>query len=164
MKKLGLIIFFITIIFLNGFTQDIFPVQYRLEKQSMSTPMSPIEDIFFGNSYYTKPINVKFDGAILNMYYDNGATFVNKELTKVKTDSEYEDNILLMETFIYTDNSNPSDTILFVVDYEVSYMQVILTTKNSMGEKIGYTSYRAFVEEEKLAAYRKSKEVELALN
>ena len=164
MKKVELIVVLIVVFCLNAVSQEIFPIDYRVEKQSMSTPMSPVEDIFFNSSYYTKPVNVKFDGKLLHMYYDNGGTFVKKNLSKVTQDAEYEDNSLIMETFYFVDDSNVSDTLLFVVDYDVAYLQMILPTRNSKGEKIGYTSYRKFVKGEELASYRKSKEEELALN
>lgn len=151
MKSLKLIIFFIVIFSLKGFTQEIFPVNYRIEKQSMSTPMSPVEDIFFNSSYYTRPINVKFDGTLLHMYYDNGATFTKRNLTKIDSEAEYEDGNLIMQTLYYTDNDNVSDTLLFIVDYDVAYIQMVLPTKNSKGEYIGYTSYRKFVKEGELA-------------
>lgn len=151
MKLFKLIILFTIIFSLNGLAQEIFPVSYRVEKQSMSTPMTSVEDIFCNSSYYTKPVNVKFDGSQLNMFYDNGATFTKRELTEVDVDAEYEDEDLIMKTIYYTDNNNVSDTILFVVDYDVAYIQVILPTKNSKGESIGYTSYRKFVNEEELA-------------
>lgn len=160
MKAIKLIILFTVIFSLNGLAQGMFPVSYRIEKQSMSTPMTPVEDIFFGSSYYTKPVNVKFDGSLLNMHYDNGRTFVNKNVTKINNESYFEDDVLLMETFLYTDNENVSDTILFIVDYEVNYFQVVLTTKNSQGEKIGYTSYRKFVNEEDLT-FKNEREITL---
>lgn len=150
MKTLKLFTLLIIISSINGFAQEMFPVNYRVEKQSMSTPMTSFEEMFFGRSYYTKPVNVNFDGEQLKMAYDNGATFINKNVTKVDNTADIYDGELVLETLIYIDNENKSDTILFIVDYEVAYLQVVLTTKNSSGENIGYTSFRTFVSPEDL--------------
>lgn len=145
MKNLLLIL--ILSLSLNGFAQLNLPVKYRVEKQSMSTPMSPIEDIFFLGSYYTKPINIDFDGNILLMKYDNGGVFTEKNVTEINRELESDDDEnIILETIYYTDNSNLTDTILFVADYEVGYLQLVLPIRNSQGEKIGYTSYKQYVE------------------
>jgi hypothetical protein len=145
-----------TILFsISGFAQTSnAPVKFRVEKQAMSTPMTEIDDVFFMSYYYTKPVNVEFDGKMLNMYYDNGRTFTKRELTEIDRYSEMEDQNLAMETIIYVDNNNPSDTIMFVVDFNVSYMQVALPTQNASGEYIGYTSYRQFVDNSQLAYFQ----------
>lgn len=96
-------------------------------------------------------MNVDFNGATLKMYYDNGAVFAKKEVTEVNRDEEFEDGKLSIETIFYTDKANVSDTISLVVDYNVGYIQVVLPTTNKTGEYIGYTSYRQFVEADKLA-------------
>lgn len=151
MRTINLIAFFTFLFCLAGFSQTELPVKFRVEKQSMSTPMSSLEEMFFGNSYYSKPINVKFDGSVLNMYYDNGSTFAKKNVTEVNRNAEYEDGALTLETILYTDNANASDTISLIVDHYVGYVQVVLPTKNSKGEYIGYTSYRKFTKESELA-------------
>ena len=151
MKYLGLVLLVIVTFSLKGFSQVKFPIEYRVEKQSMSTPMTILEDALFLRSYFTRPVNIKFDGTRLNMVYDNGETCLKKDLTRVNREEEYEDNELSIERFYFTDNSNVSDTLMFVVDYEVGYVQFILPAKNSKGEKLGYTSYRKFVKEEDLA-------------
>jgi len=117
----------------------------------MSTPMTELEDIIFTNYYFSRPVNVKFDGSLLNMYFDNGETFIKKNVTEVNRDAEYEDGNLILETILYTDNTNVSDTISFVVDYSIGYVQVILPTKNSKGDNIGHTSYKKFVKGNELA-------------
>ncbi len=144
MKTIKLIVLLTLVFCLNGFSQTKFPIQFRVEKQAMSTPMTTLEEVFFMNYYVTKPVNVKFDGSVLNMYYDNGTTFVKKNLTKISRNEEHEGGALKMETILFTDNNNISDTISFVVDYEVGYVQVIMPTKNSKGEYVGYTSYQEF--------------------
>ncbi|MFA9390328.1 MAG: hypothetical protein ACERKD_10990 [Prolixibacteraceae bacterium] len=151
MRLFTLIILFTILFGINGIAQIKFPVEYRVEKQSMSTPMSLVEDIFFLNYYYSRPVNVRFDGANLDMFYDNGASVAKKELTKVNHTAEYEEGVVSLETFYYTDKTNVSDTILFVVDYNVRYVQMILPTKNSKNENIGFTSLRKFVNVEELA-------------
>jgi hypothetical protein len=151
MKALRITILFVLFFGLQGFSQVKLPIQFRVEKQSMSTPMSVLEDVLFANTFYTKPVNVHFDGFRLNLTYDNGATYVKKELVKVTKEEQFEDNMLAMETFIYTDSSNPSDTILFVVDHNVGYYQVILPSKNSKGEYYGYSSFKKFINEDNLA-------------
>lgn len=135
----------------KGFSQVKLPIEYRVEKQSMSTPMTLLEDVIFVNPYFMRPVNIKFDGSQLNMYFDNGATFTKKNVTKVDSEVEYDDDAISVVRDFYTDNSNVSDTILFVVDYNVGYVQVVLPTKNSKGEYVGYTSYQKFGMEEELA-------------
>jgi hypothetical protein len=150
-RTIKLIALFILVFSLKGISQTKFPVEFRVEKQAMSTPMGLLEDMFFINYYYTKPVNIKFNGSILNMYYDNGGTFVKKNVTEVNRNTEYENNKLAIETILYTDNENSSDTISFVADYNVGYVQIILPTKNSKGEYLGYTSFRKFTKENALA-------------
>lgn len=152
MKVLKLIILIITLSGINGYAQTQLPIKYRVENQSMSTPMTTLDEIFFDSPYSTKPLNIQFDGSQINMYYDNGLIFSKLNVTKVDNDSEYEDGVLLSERFIYTDNSNVSDTILFVVDYTVGYVQLVLPTKNSKGDYWGYTSYRKFMPVNELAS------------
>jgi hypothetical protein len=144
MRTIKLIVLFILIFCLNGFSQTNAPIEFRVEKQAMSTPMSLLEDMFFINYYIAKPVNVKFDGSLLSMYFDNGASFTKKSLTEVDRSAEYENNSLSLETILYTDNANVSDTISLVLDYAVGYVQIILPTKNSKGEYVGYTSYKNF--------------------
>lgn len=129
---------------LNGFSQAKMPIEFRVEKQSMSTPMTSLEEMFFGNLYYAKPVNVKFDGKTLAMNYDNGASFIKKEVSEVNRNAEYEDGNVIAETILYTDKANVSDTISLIVDYYAGCLQVVLPTKNSKGEYIGYTSYKNF--------------------
>jgi hypothetical protein len=144
MKRIILIAFFTLLFCSMGFSQTKLALQFRVEKQAFSSPMSSLEDMFFGNSYYSKPVNVKFDGSILNMYYDNGASLAKKNVSEVNRHVDYEDGALILETILFTDNNCISDTISFIVDYYVGYVQVVLPTKNSKGEYIGYTSYRNF--------------------
>ena len=151
MKYLKLAILFTILFSIKGFSQIKFPIEYRVEKQSMCTPMMMLEDVLFVHSYFTKPLNIQFDGANLKMTYDNGESFISKNLTQVNHTAEYEDNELSLESYYFTDNSNASDTLMFVVDYGVGYVQFIVPTKNSDGNNIGYTSYRRFVKDENLA-------------
>jgi hypothetical protein len=148
-------IIFIAILILvfcsTAFSQKKLPVEFRVEKQAMSTPMTALDEVLFTNYYFSKPINIKFDGSLLNMYFDNGATFVKKNVTEVKRNSEFEDNRLATETILYTDIKNASDTISLVVDHTVGYVQIILPTKNSKGEYVGYTSYCKFAKDNELA-------------
>jgi hypothetical protein len=133
-----------------GFAQVKFPVEYRVDKQSMSTPMTPLEDIIFLNSYHTRPLNVEFDGSRLQMFYDSRQLHLRKEVAMVNREVEEDDGELIFERYIYTDKNLASDTIQFVVDYEVGYVQLILPAKNSKGENIGYTSYRQFIKNDQL--------------
>ena len=145
MKILILTFLFTSLFYLNGFSQSNLPITFRVEKQAMSTPMSSLDEIFFMNYYYAKPINIKFDGSLLKMNFDNGATFVSKNVTEVDRNIEFEENKKTMETILYTDINNASDTISLVIDYNVGYVQIVLPTKNSKDEYVGYTSYRHFV-------------------
>lgn len=151
MKTLITILLFTLLFNLKGYSQREFSLDYRVEKQAMSTPMTEVDEIFFMNYYYAKPVNVTFDGATLHLFYDNKATFTKRELTEVDSEVEKEDNRVIMETFVYTDNNNPTDTVLVILDHEVGYVQVVLPTKNSKGEYVGYTSYRQFIEKSNLA-------------
>jgi len=153
MKAIKLIAILTLLFTLNGFTQT--PIKFRAEKQAMSTPMTTLDEMFFMNYYIAKPVNVNFDGSVLNMTFDNGATFAKKDVTEVNRNSEYEDNTLALETILYTDNNNVSDTISLVIDHTVGYFQLVVPTKNSKGEYVGYTSYQQFdpslVKENRLA-------------
>ena len=120
------------------------PIEFRVEKQSMSTPMTSLEEMSLGNSYYAKPVNVKFDGSFLSMNFDNGVSFVKKNVSEVNRNAEYENGNILSETILYTDKANASDTISLIVDYYAGCVQVVIPTKNSKGEYIGYTSYKNF--------------------
>lgn len=151
MKTLKLVALFTFFICSIGFAQTKLPVEIRVEKQSMSTPMSAVEDIFFMNYYMAKPVNIKFDGSILNMYFDNGASFSKRNVTEIDRNAEYENDKLAIETILYTDNANVSDTISLVVDHSIGYVQLVLPTKNSKGDYIGYTSYKKFVTDNQLA-------------
>ena len=117
MKAIKLIAILTLLFTLNGFTQT--PIKFRAEKQAMSTPMTTLDEMFFMNYYIAKPVNVNFDGSVLNMTFDNGATFAKKNVTEVNRNSEYADNTLALETILYTDNSNVSDTISLVIDHTV---------------------------------------------
>lgn len=134
-----------------GFAQTKFPISFRVEKQAMSTPMSPVEDMFFIRYYDTKPVTLKFDGSHLNMYYDNGTAFKKYNLTEVKRNKELENNVVTTETILYTNNENVSDTISLVSDFNVGYIQIVLPTQNSKGEYIGYTSFQKFIKPDALA-------------
>jgi hypothetical protein len=151
MRTITLIILATLAITFRANAQIKFPVEFRVDKQSMSTPMTDLDEVIFLRSYYTRPVNIIFEGTHLNMFYDNGETFAKKNLTVVDHEMEYEDNKLALERYIYTDDKNSTDKILFVVDYNVGYVQVILPTKNSKGENIGYTSYRQFISINELA-------------
>lgn len=151
MKFLKLTLLLIVTLSLNGVAQNIFPVEFRVEKQSMSTPMTTLEESFFMHSYATRPVNIEFDGQLLNMYFDNKVSFVKEGVTPVDKEVETEGNDVLVEKYYFTLNSNASDTVMFVVDYEVPYFQVILPTKNSKGDYVGYTSYKEYIDTEKLA-------------
>lgn len=148
---INLIILFAIVFAFKGYSQDIFPIDYKIEKQAMSTPMTNLEEIFFNSSYHTRPINIKFDGSILNMHYDNGVTFINKQVVEVESNANFDEDEETIKRRFFTFNDNTTDTLIFVVDYEVNYVQIILPTQNSKGEKIGYTSYKKYVKKEELA-------------
>lgn len=151
MKSFSILILFVVLFNLNGISQSIRPLSYRVEKISMSTPMTTLDEIFFMSYFHAKPVNVFFDGKDLKMTYDNGATLTKKEVTEVSRDEDTDDGQILMETILFVDNSLTTDTITFVMDYEVGYVQIVLPTKNSSGENIGYTSYRQFIDQAQLA-------------
>lgn len=144
---------FILFIFVTSasFAQDLLPIKYRVEKQSMSIPMSDLEETYFESGYYSKPITVDFDGVVLNMFYDNQSTFIKKAVTEVQSNADFDEDEEFIKRHYYTMNDNVQDTIMFVVDYEISYVQLVLPTKNSKGEKVGYTSYKKYLGKEELA-------------
>jgi hypothetical protein len=151
--KTNLIIAFFSLMFCTtGFSQAKLPVEFRVEKQSMCTPMGLLEDVIFTNYYISKPVKVKFDGSFLNICFDNGAAFVKKNVTEVKRNAEYENHNLAFETILYTDKANASDTISLVIDHSIGFVQLIVPVKNSKGENIGYTSYKKFEKEDQLAS------------
>jgi len=97
-------------------------------------------------------MNVKFDGTTLDLYFDNGMTFAKKQVTEVRRNAESENNEVTLETILYVDNSNVSDTISYIVDHTASCVQIILPSKNSKGEYVGYTCYKQFIKENQLAS------------
>ncbi|HKK81466.1 MAG TPA: hypothetical protein VJ909_04415 [Prolixibacteraceae bacterium] len=149
MKLKVLSILFFVSIAISSFSQSYFPVQYRVEKQAMSTPMTPLYDVFFDNYFHAKPVNVDLDNSVLKLIYDNGRVFAKKEITKVDYIREEYEGELEYERFFFTDNDNPTDTITFVVDHLVDCYNVIVPEKNSKGENIGYKSFRYFVDDDK---------------
>ena len=128
------------------------PVMFRVEKQALSTPMTEIDEVFFNNYFIAKPVNVKFDGNVLNLFFDNGTSFLKKELEEVKVEKSLEGEELTQEIYYYSDKTNPSDSYSLVIDYMVGYVQLVVPTKNSKGEAIGYTSYKKFNKENELAS------------
>lgn len=151
MKLFALTILAIIIFSLDGHSQVQFPLEYRVEKQAMCTPMEPLEDVLFRHPYYAKPVTVHFDGENLKMLYDGGAAHLYKKISKVNYESEFEDDKLALEKIYYCDRNTATDTFLLVVDYSVGYVQFIVPTKDSTGENIGYTSYRKFMKTNELA-------------
>lgn len=152
MKAIIFIAIFILTLVSTAFSQTKLPVAFRVEKQAMSTPMGLLEDVLFTNYYFSKPVNVKFDGSLLNISYDNGASYLKKNVTEVKRNAEYDDDNLALETIFYTDKTNAADTISLVIDHSIGYVQVIVPAKNSKGENIGYTSYKKFGKDDQLAS------------
>ncbi|MDA3930883.1 MAG: hypothetical protein PF541_18190 [Prolixibacteraceae bacterium] len=151
MKVFKLIIVLIVLFNCKGFAQEVFPVQFKVEKQAMSTPMSVMEEMFFNSAYYARPINIQFDGVQLNMFYDNNRIVKKENVTQVESNADFDDDQDVTKRFYYTIDNNVSDTIMLVVDYEIPYVQLVVPAKNSNGEKIGYTSYQKFVKYEELA-------------
>jgi hypothetical protein len=151
MKTLKLIAIFTLFFGSMGFAQTKFPVDFKVEKQSMSTPMTSLDEVIFSNFYLAKPVNIKFDGSNLSMSFEGGASLLKTNVTEVDREADYDDDNLIQEKILYTDNNNTSDTISYVVNYTAGYVQLVLPTKNSKGEYIGYTSYRKAVKENELA-------------
>lgn len=112
------------------------PIKFRVDKQAMSSPMTPTDEIFFGSSYNIKPVNVNFDGEILIITYDNGSIFkqMNLSLVNQKDFSDY-------ERYFYIDPKMPSDTIIYESGYMIGYVKIILPTKRESDDYYGYTSY-----------------------
>ena len=151
MKSFKLLIIFSLLFCLNGFSQSIRPLSYRVEKIAMSTPMTTLDEMFFMNYFHAKPVNYNFDDKDLKMTKDKSRIMKNKEVTEVSREEDTDDGQILMETILFVDNALTTDTITFVMDYEVGYVQLVLPTKNSSGENIGYTSYRQFIDQAQLA-------------
>lgn len=146
--------FFLIILIIVGFlgqAQDLLPVEYRVTKQSMSIPLTPIREAVFIHRYAEKPLNVKFDGSLLSMKYDDQKVFKHETVSKVDEYIENSNGKLLYEQYFYTLNSNTSDTISLVIDHEIPYIQLILPSKDSRGVKTGYKSYRIFSNLKELA-------------
>jgi hypothetical protein len=135
----------------SAMAQTKFPVNFRVEKLALSTPMTTLEEVFFNNYFIAKPVNVKFDGTVLNLCYDNGSTLAKTNVTEVNRSKSFEDDALTQETIFYTNDTNVSDTISLVIDHAVGYLQLVVPSKNSKGESVGYTSYRKFINKEELA-------------
>ena len=129
---------------MNSFSQSYFPVKYRIEKQSISTPMTPLYDVFFDNYFYIKPVNIYLNDSVLNILYDNEKVHISKKLTKIDYIRKEYNNELEYEYFFFIDNDILKDTILFIVDHLVDSYNIIFPVKNSKNKNIGYKSYRYF--------------------
>ncbi len=151
MKTIAYILFFISALSINGYAQIKLPIKLRIEKQAMSTPMGPLDEVFFSNYFDSRPINIKFDGSLLNMEFDNGTLFQKIDVSMVKQDLEIEEDQILTEKLIFINKQNFSDTISLVIDHQFGYVQFIIPTKNSKGDYWGYTSYRQHVNLDELA-------------
>lgn len=142
MKKL----FIILLLFINLNCVAQLSVKFRTEKQSMSTPMSTIEDVEFGSKYYTKPINIFLDFNNIKMTYDNDNIFFNSNIILVNKSQYEEDNIIVYDRYLFVVENNPIDTIIFEIGYMVGYVSVALPTKNKLNEYVGYTLYTEYNE------------------
>jgi hypothetical protein len=150
--KFFIVILFTFILSVNGFSQVKFPIEIRVEKQAMCTPMGPIDEAFFTNYYIMRPVNIKFDGSQINMVFDDGTIMQRLKVKKVRQDAEVEDNQIITEKITYTSNSNSSDTISLVIDHQFGMVQFIMPSKNSKGGYWGYTSFRQYINQGELAS------------
>jgi hypothetical protein len=152
MSKFFLISLFTFIIFSTGYSQTKLRVEFRVDKQSMSTPMSFLEDAIFTNYFYSRPVNIKFNGSNLDMYYDNGETFIKKNVTEVAHNKEYDNDRVSFETILFTDKAIATDTITYIIDHSSGFVQIILPAKNSKGDNVGFTSFKKFTKGNELAS------------
>ncbi len=141
MKAIKIIVLFTLLFSLKGFSQSEISFTIRAEKQAMSTPMTPLYDVFFVNYYYSRPVNIELNGSNFRMYYDNGATVTKKEIIEAHREKEVYNNKVEFETIYFTNKQDVTDTVSVQIDYSAKYIQVVIPTKNSEGEYIGYTSY-----------------------
>lgn len=145
MKILKLLALFTFVFCMTSVAQT--AVKFRADKQAMSTPMTTLDEVFFVRYYSARPLNINFDGTVLNMTLDNGTSFAKKNVTEVKRNSDFEDGQLRMETVLYVDNANTADTISMVTDFQIGYVEIVVPTQNAKGEYIGYTSFKNFDKE-----------------
>lgn len=139
-------LFIILLLFMNLNCVAQLSVKFRTEKQSMSTPMTTIEDVEFGSKYYTKPINIFLDFNNIKMTYDNDNIFFNSNIILVNKSQYEEDNIIVYDRYLFVVENNPADTIIFEIGYMVGYVSVALPTKNKLNEYVGYTLYTEYNE------------------
>lgn len=139
-------LFIILLLFINLNCVAQLSVKFRTEKQSMSTPMTTIEDVEFGSKYYTKPINIFLDFNNIKMTYDNDNIFFNSNIILVNKSQYEEDNIIVYDRYLFVVENNPADTIIFEIGYMVGYVSVALPTKNKLNEYVGYTLYTEYNE------------------
>ena len=139
-------LFIILLLFINLNCVAQLSVKFRTEKQSMSTPMTTIEDVEFGSKYYTKPINIFLDFNNIKMTYDNDNIFFNSNIILVNKSQYEEDNIIVYDRYLFVVENNPVDTIIFEIGYMVGYVSVALPTKNKLNEYVGYTLYTEYNE------------------
>jgi len=148
MKKYFLLLIFI-IIGLNLKAQTNLPINFKSIDQSTAKPEEDGE-LYFMQYYIAQPINIYFDGSILNMYTDKGRTII-KTNVKSYTKTEINDEELVEKWTLDVskgDSITRYDTIQIIIDHRFKWLQyqVILPTKDKYGEN--YTSYRKFSSDE----------------
>lgn len=151
MKKITLLFLLFMISFI-GLSQVNIPIKFRTTEQSVTTLDDEDNELYFFNYWSSKPITVNFNGYVLYMYTDKGATYLKKDIKSVDKKIDYDNsnnvNFEKWTLIAKSDSVSRYDTMQIIIDYRYKYIQyqVILPTKDKYGEN--YTSFRKFSSDE----------------
>jgi hypothetical protein len=142
MKKTILLLFLLLSMFCFSNTV-ITPITFKADKQCVTTPDNG--ELYFFNYFYTRPIEVYFDGLFLIINYaNNNSVFLKKKVKSfTKTIETYNEGNIekwLIDISENEENKNRYDIIEIIIDHRFKIYQIILPTKDKYGEN--YTSYR----------------------
>lgn len=121
------------------------PIKFKTVEQGTAKPEDG--ELYFMTFYYSKPINVKFDGKTVSMIYDNGRAYLKKKVNTFDEIKKYDDNKLIL-TYILDVSTDTiktrDDEIKIIIDnrFNVPNRQIIVPTNDKYGDN--YTCFRRF--------------------
>ena len=149
MKTIKFIIL-LSILSISGFSQVITPIKFKATQMSVATPDDG--ELYFFDFFYSKPVNVNFNGNSINVSYDNGKILISRKIKSYIKTTEYENNAPIDKFIIYAPVndtiSSRYDSLQIIVDNRFKYInfQIIIPSKDVYGEN--FVSYRQFESQE----------------
>lgn len=147
MKKLKLLFIFLVFSLFSFSNSVISPINFKADNQSSATPEDG--ELYFIRFFYTRPVNVYFDGLYILVNYDNnGKVLLNKQVKSyIKSTETFDDGNVDKWTIDISENDENKtryDTIEIIIDNRMKdkMYQIVIPTKDKYGEN--YTSYRKF--------------------